>query len=159
MGGEGAVKQPGVNYDVVENPKGTTGKNHLYANPDGWTLMKISKRQDATWKFMAFMLTEQGQIRVSEGGRLPGVPEYIESVWVALAQEIYNCQNAKAFATCMEEGFPALITGEGFTTGDVYDKAMNPARDMMFLGTSAKEALTEADGILQTLIDAYWMKR
>jgi hypothetical protein len=107
-------------------------------------------------------MTDQGQQRVADGGRMCGTPDLIEKFWVPTAEKIYNFTNAKAFANAMRTGGSPIIAGAGANLDKVSQFAGTPttvAWDKMVAGTSAKDALTEAQPLLQKILDDYWAKK
>jgi multiple sugar transport system substrate-binding protein len=162
MQGANAAKQGGVAFDVIEPPVGSTGKDETLAEVHGHTLAKTSKAPDEAWKLMKFVMSEQAQRRVAEGGRMCSTPEFTESLWVPIVQKTYNFENAKAFANAMRTGGSPIVAGAGANLDAVSQVAGTPlttAWDKMVLGTSAAEALNEANPQLQQILDTYWAKK
>jgi hypothetical protein len=110
---------------------------------------------------MKYIMTDAGQQRIAEGGRMCGTPDNIEKYWVPIAQKTYKFENGKAYADSMRTGRNPLFAGAGAN----YDAMAGPgapltvAWDAMLNGTSAKEALTEAQPKLQKILDDYWAKK
>lgn len=161
MQGPDAAKEGGVAFDVVASPKGSTGTNETIAEVHGHVIAKASKNPDAAWKVLKFILSDEAQQIIAQGGRMCGTPENIERYWVPIAEKTYNFTNAKAFADAMRTGRNPIISGAGAN----YDAMAGPstplavAWDAMLAGTSAKEAIERAQPELQKILDAYWAKK
>jgi multiple sugar transport system substrate-binding protein len=76
--GENAAVEGGTPFDVVSMPKGPTGEDHTIAEVHGHVMADSTEVADAAWKIYKFIMGEQGQTRISEGGRMAGTPENIE---------------------------------------------------------------------------------
>jgi hypothetical protein len=106
-------------------------------------------------------MSEEGQKRIAAGGRMCSTPEYIEALWVPIAQEKFNFQNAKAYANSMRTGRNPIISGAGAN----YDAVAGPstplqvAWDAMLNGVSAEEAIGAAQPLLQKILEDYWTKK
>lgn len=162
MQGPKPTKEGGTPFDVVEPPLGKKGADVTLAEVHGHTIAKSSKAVDAAWALTKFIMTDQGQQRVADGGRMCGTPDLIEKFWVPTAEKIYNFTNAKAFANAMRTGGSPIIAGAGANLDKVSQFAGTPttvAWDKMVAGTSAKDALTEAQPLLQKILDDYWAKK
>jgi multiple sugar transport system substrate-binding protein len=161
MQGPGASKEGGVPFDVVVPPKGAAGKNETIAEVHGHVIAKASKNPDAAWKVLKFILGDEGQQIIAQGGRMCGTPDNIEKFWVPIAEKTYSFTNGKAFADAMRTGRNPIIAGAGAN----YDAVAGPstplqvAWDAMLAGTSAKEALEAAQPALQKILDDYWAKK
>jgi hypothetical protein len=77
---------------------------------------------------------------------------------VPIAQERYNFENGKAFADAMRTGGTPVIAGAGANYDALAGSGapLAVAWDAMIFGTSAEEALTEANPKLQEILDEYW---
>ena len=161
MWGDKADKEGGINYNVSLVPKGASGKAETAPFVHGHSMTSATEHAEESWQFLSFILSEKGQGIVAEGGRGCGRPEMIDKLWVPLAIERYNCENAQAFARAMEEGRQIVIAGEGGGIDAVASAGgpMPMAHDKMIAGTSAREALDEMNAGIQAVLDAYWAKR
>ena len=161
MQGPKAAKEGGIAFDVIEPPVGKTGKDETIAEVHGYVVAKATKVLDAAWELDKYIMTEPGQKRIADGGRMCGTPDNIEKLWVPIAQKTFNFTNGKAFADSMRTGMNPLFAGAGAN----YDAMAGPgapltvAWDAMLNGTSAKQAITEAQPKLQKILDDYWAKK
>ena len=161
MQGPKAAKQGGIAFDVIEPPVGKTGKDETIAEVHGYVVAKATKVLDAAWELDKYIMTVPGQKRIADGGRMCGTPDNIEKLWVPIAQKTFNFTNGKAFADSMRTGMNPLFAGAGAN----YDAMAGPgapltvAWDAMLNGTSAKQAITEAQPKLQKILDDYWAKK
>ena len=161
MQGDKPAKEGGVPFDVIEPPVGSTGKDETIAEVHGQVMAKDTKQPDAAWKLLKYIMTDAGQQRIAEGGRMCGTPDNIEKYWVPIAQKTYNFENGKAFADSMRTGMNPLFAGAGANYDAVAGTGapLAVAWDAMLNGTSAKAALTEAEPKLQKILDDYWKKK
>jgi multiple sugar transport system substrate-binding protein len=161
MFGDKAEVEGGLNYDVALLPKGESGRSEGMPFIHGHVMAAATQEPEASWELLKFILDEQGQQIVAEGGRCCGRPEMIEQLWVPLAMEKYACENAQAFARALEQGTHPIIAGEGgdITAISASGGPLPMARDKMVQGVSAEEALTEMDEGLQIILDKYWEAR
>ena len=159
--GPNAAVEGGTAFDVVSMPKGSTGKDHTIAEVHGHVMAKSSKAPEAAWEMMKFIMSEPGQRRIAAGGRMCGTPDDIEKLWVPIAQENYHFENGKAFAGAMRTGGTPVIAGAGANYDALAGSGapLAVAWDAMVFGTSAEEALTEANPGLQKILDDYWAKK
>jgi multiple sugar transport system substrate-binding protein len=159
--GPDAAVEGGINFDAVEPPLGSTGKDETIAEVHGHVIAKSTKVADAAWELLKVIMSEEGQKLIAEGGRMCSTPDLIEKLWVPKVQEQYHFQNAKAYADSMRTGRNPNISGAGAN----YDAVAGPstplavAWDAMLAGTSAQEALTTAQPLLQKILDEYWAKK
>lgn len=162
MYGDKAAKEGGLNYDIVEPPLGSTGYNYNFAHVHGHTMAKQSKVRDAGWEVLKYILSDDGQKTIAQGGRMCGTPENIEKIWAPIASKTYNFQNTDAFINGMKEGATPLIMGQGFPI-DAYGGSANPVAtlwdQLLGLKATAKDALGAANPEIQKLLDDYWAKR
>src|SRR5262249_33819573 len=96
-GPDAAIKE-GIKFDAVEPPVGSTGKDETIAEVHGHVMAKSTKVADAAWALMKTIMSEEGQKRIVEGGRMCSTPDFIEKLWVPKAQEKFKFTNAKAYA-------------------------------------------------------------
>lgn len=159
--GPDAAVEGGIPFDAVEPPLGSTGVDETIAEVHGHVMARTSADPDAAWEVMKAIMSEEGQKRIAAGGRMCSTPEYIEELWVPIAQEKFNFQNAKAYADSMRTGRNPIISGAGSN----YDAVAGPstplqvAWDAMLNGTSAEEAIGTAEPLLQQILDEYWEKK
>ena len=162
MWGDKAARQGGINYDVVDPPVGSTEYNYNFAHVHGHTMAKQSKVRDAGWEVIKYILSDDGQTAIAQGGRMCGTPENIQKIWAPIASKAYNFKNTDAFVNGMKEGSTPLIMGQGFPI-DAYGGSANPVAtawdQMLGLKATAKEALETANPQIQKLLDDYWAKR
>jgi multiple sugar transport system substrate-binding protein len=155
--GENEAVPGGTAFDVVSMPKGATGMDHTIAEVHGHVMAKSSKESQAAWKVMKFIMSDQGQKRIADGGRMCSTPEYIEKLWVPVAQETYQFENGNAFADAMRTGGTPVVAGAGANYDAIAGAGapVSVAWDAMIFGTSAEEALTEANPKIQKILDDY----
>ncbi|MBI2940763.1 MAG: extracellular solute-binding protein [Chloroflexi bacterium] len=160
--GPKAAKQGGINFEVVEPPLGTSGYNQNFAHIHGHTISKQSKIRDESWEVMKFILSDEGQKIIAEGGRMCGTPDNIDKIWAPIATKNYNFTNAAAYVNGMKQGATPIIAGAGLPI-DAYGGANNPVvtlqDQMRSQKKQAKEALEEANPAIQKLLDEYWKTR
>lgn len=161
MQGPKAAKQGGIAFDVIEPPVGKTGKDETIAEVHGYVVAKATKALDAAWKLYKYIMTDPGQKRIADGGRMCGTPENIEKMWVPTAQKTYNFSNGKAFADSMRTGMNPLFAGAGANYDAVAGTGapLTVAWEAMLNGTPASKAITEAQPKLQKILDDYWAKK
>ena len=161
MQGAQASKEGGVPFDVVEPPLGSLGKDMTTAEVHGQVMAKATKAQDAAWKLMRYIMTDEEQQRIADGGRMCGTPDNIEKLWVPKAQKLYNFTNGKAFADAMRTGQNPNFAGAGanFDAMSGTGAPLTVAWDAMLNGTSAQDALATAQPLLQKMLDDYWSTR
>jgi ABC-type glycerol-3-phosphate transport system substrate-binding protein len=159
--GPDAAVEGGINFDAVEPPVGSTGIDETIAEVHGHVVAKSTTVADGAWELLKAIMSEEGQQRIAEGGRMCSTPDYIEQLWVPIVQEKFNFQNASAYANSMRTGRNPIISGAGSN----YDAVAGPATplqvawDAMLNGTSAAEAIGEADPLLQQILDEYWARK
>lgn len=161
MQGPQAVTKGGIPFDVIEPPLGTAGKDMTCSEVHGHVMAKVTKVPDAAWKIMNYVMTDPGQQRIAEGGRMCGTPDNIEKLWVPKVQAQYNFSNGKAFADAMRTGQNPIFAGAGanYDAMSGTGAPLTVAWDAMLNGTSAKDALTTAQPLLQKMLDDYWAKK
>ena len=156
--GPDAALEGGVNFEAVEPPLGSTGKDETIAEVHGHVMAKTAADPDTAWEVMKVIMSDEGQKRIAAGGRMCSTPEYIEELWVPVAQEKFNFSNAQAYADSMRTGRNPIISGAG-SNYDAVAGASTPlavAWDAMLNGTSAAEAIGTAEPLLQDILDKYW---
>ncbi|MBI2940155.1 MAG: sugar ABC transporter substrate-binding protein [Chloroflexi bacterium] len=152
MWGARAVKPGGVNYEVVTHPVGKKGGRAAWGNPIGHGIFSKSKQQDEAWQLIKFITSDDGQKHIPRSGRMNNTPDMIQKHWVRYARENFNVKNPEVFIESMKVGASLAVTTYGRL--EITNKALGPAFDKMLKGTSAKEALDEANPIIQQLLDA-----
>ena len=117
--GTKAQKQGGLNYGIVEVPKGSTKQSEFCPSANGHTIANTTKQRDACWQLFKFLLSDNSQQMVADGGRQPGVVSVMKSYWVGAVAKDYNCDNGTAFVTAMQQGQPIIIGGDGLDTNSL----------------------------------------
>jgi multiple sugar transport system substrate-binding protein len=159
--GPDAAVEGGIPFEAAEPPLGSTGTDETIAEVHGHVMAKTAADPNAAWEVMKAIMSEEGQKRIAAGGRMCSTPEYIEALWVPIAQEKFNFQNAKAYANSMRTGRNPIISGAGAN----YDAVAGPstplqvAWDAMLNGVSAEEAIGAAQPLLQKILEDYWTKK
>lgn len=156
--GPNAAIEGGTAFDVVRMPKGSVGEDLTIAEVHGHVMAISCLEREAAWKLMKFIMERQGQERIADGGRMCGTPDLIEELWVPRAQETYHFENAKAFADAMRTGGTPVVAGAGANYDAIAGSGapINAAWEAMMYGTSARDALTEANPLVQRILDEYW---
>ncbi len=155
-----AKETGGINYDVAEPPIGTVDLNFNFGHVHGHCITATSKQQAAGWELIKFILADEGQQIIAQGGRMCGHPDNIDKIWAPLASETYNFKNTAAFSNGMREGATPVILGQG-STFDVYGGGpLQVLWDKLVgLQATAAEAVPAANQELQTALDEYWAAR
>ncbi len=159
--GDVSLTEGGLNYGIVEVPKGKTNQSEFCPSVSGHTIYVGTKYKEESWELVKYILDEDGQKAISDGGRMPGVVSMQSSYWTQAVAEKYNCDNPQAFVTAMQQGKPLIIGGEGLDTNSL-NAAGSPlgvAFEAMKNGTDAKEALETANPKMQEILDEYHRKK
>jgi multiple sugar transport system substrate-binding protein len=157
MWGPKAVREGGIQYDVVAMPKGT--EQYARHNQHGHTLNAASKFPDASWTLLRFIASDKGQRRIAEGGRMCNLPENNEKLWGPFATKTYNFKNVGAFLQMQRIG-SVSVTGGVSETQIERDSGLGTAlNDIMDGKTGAKEALAVVSPKIQVLLDDYWRQQ
>ncbi len=158
--GELATTEEGINFDVVEPPVGEVEENLNFGHVHGHTITAQSKDPDGSWELIKFILSDEGQEIIAQGGRMCGTPDNIEKIWGPIASERYNFTNIEAFANGMREGSTPLIMGEGSPIHAYGGGPITALWDALLgLQKTAEEAVTEANTEIQRVLDEYWRDR
>lgn len=155
--GELATTEKGVNFDVAEPPVGSSGRNTTFGHVHGHCMTDGSQNKDGGWELIKFILGDEGQNIIAQGGRMSGSPENIDKIWGPIASKTYNFTNVEAFSNGMREGATPLIMGEGspihaYGGGPItalWDKLLGQQQE-------AAEALKIANEEIQAVLDQYW---
>jgi multiple sugar transport system substrate-binding protein len=147
----------GINFDVAEPPVGAAGRNTTFGHVHGHCMTEGSENKDGGWELIKFILGDEGQKIIAQGGRMCGKPENIDAIWGPIASETYNFTNVEAFSNGMREGATPLIMGEGspihaYGGGPItalWDKLLGQQQP-------AAEALAIANTEIQAVLDQYW---
>ncbi len=157
MWGPKAAREGGLNYDVALMPRGTEQQAvHLQ---HGHTINAKTKYQDASWEFLKWVASDQGQRRIAEGGRMCNLPENNEKIWGPIASKTYNFQNVQAFLQTQKIGSIDVVGGVS------EDQVMRDGglgqtlNDIMDGNATARDALAIAHPKIQALLDDYWAKQ
>jgi multiple sugar transport system substrate-binding protein len=155
--GDLASQKGGINFDVVEPPLGKAGKNFNFSHVHGHTIATASTQKDGAWELMKFIISDEGQRIIAEGGRMCGTPENIDKIWGPIASKTYNFKNIDAFSNGMREGATPVIFGKGSQMNAYGGGPINSLWDTL-LGTlkPAKDAIAEAQPEIQRQLDDYW---
>jgi multiple sugar transport system substrate-binding protein len=158
--GELATTPTGINYDVVEPPVGRAGKNFNFAHIHGHTITAACKNKEAAWKLIQFILSEEGQQIIAEGGRMCGTPDLIDRVWAPIATTKYNFTNSEAFSNGMREGATPFILGKGTDMNAYGGGPITSLWDALLgLQMTAEEAIRHYNPEIQAELDRYWAAR
>lgn len=158
--GELASTEEGINFDVIEAPTGTADSNFTFGHVHGHVITTPSANKDESWDLIKFILGEEGQTIIAQGGRMCGVPDNIENIWGDIASDIYGFTNTAAFANTMRNSSISVIFGEGSQLGAYGGGPINVLWDKLLGQTeTAAEALKVAQPEIQTHLDQYWADR
>ena len=158
--GELATTPEGINFDVIEAPTGTADTNFTFGHVLGHVITAPSTHQDEAWDVIKFILGDEGQTIIANGGRMCGTPDNIEKIWGDIASEIYGFSNTAAFANTMRESSISVIFGEGTQLGAYSGGPITTLWDKLLGQTeTAAEALKIAQVEIQELVDQYWADR
>jgi multiple sugar transport system substrate-binding protein len=152
-----AKEKGGINFDVVDPPVGSSNKNNSFAHVHGHSLATAKNNKDAAWELAKFILGDDGQKIVAEGGRMCGHPDNIDKIWAPIATKTYNFTNSAAFSTGMREGDTPMVLGEGGKVNAYGGGPLNTLWDKL-LGNQepAASAVKTANAEIQTALDEYW---
>ncbi|MEM7537519.1 MAG: sugar ABC transporter substrate-binding protein [Chloroflexota bacterium] len=158
--GELATTEEGINFDVVQAPTGSADRDFTFGHVHGHVITAPSENKDASWDVIKYILGEEGQTIIANGGRMCGTPDNIEGIWGSIAGETYNFSNTSAFADAMRTSSISCIFGEGsqihaYGGGPVtvfWDKLLGQTE-------TAEEALKIAQPEIQIQLDQYWADR
>jgi multiple sugar transport system substrate-binding protein len=155
-----AKETGGINYEVIHPPYGSLKKNNAFAHVHGHCMASMSENKAAAWTLLKYILDTEGQTFIANGGRMPGHPDNIDSLWAPIATEKYNFTNSKAFSDGMREGSTPMVLGEG---GEFNAYGGGPLQVLWdkLLGNQVptQQAVEEANVELQDSLDRYWAER
>lgn len=158
--GELATTPEGINFDVVEAPRGTADRDFTFGHVHGHTITTPSKHKDEDWNLIKFILSDEGQTIIAQGGRMCGTPDNIEKIWGDIASKTYNFSNTAAFANAMRESSISTIFGQGSQMGAYGGGPIQTLWDKLLGQTeTAEQALKIAQPEIQAQLDQYWKDR
>jgi ABC-type glycerol-3-phosphate transport system substrate-binding protein len=155
-----AAEGEGINFDVVEPPVGDVDYNYIFGHVHGHSITSQSEEPGAAWELIKFILSDQGQEIIANGGRMCGTPGNIDEIWGPIASEKYNFENVEAFSEGMREGSTPVILAEGGTINSYGGGPITSLWDVL-LGqqATAAEAVPSANEEIQAALDQYWADR
>lgn len=147
----------GIEFDVAEPPLGASGHNMTFGHVHGHCIASTSKNPQAGWELIKYILSDDGQTIIANGGRMTGHPDNIDKIWGPIATKKYNFSNVSAFSNGMREGSTPLIMGQGTELNAYGGGPINKLWDAL-LGNQkmAKDAVAEANEGIQAMLDDYW---
>ncbi|MHB0856016.1 MAG: extracellular solute-binding protein [Anaerolineae bacterium] len=158
--GELATTQPGINFDVVEPPIGTSDRNYTFGHVHGHVMTAESEEKDGAWELIQYILGDEGQTIIANGGRMCGTPDNIDKIWGPIVSEAYNFENVSAFSNGMREGATPVIMGEGAQINAYGGGPITALWDALLgLQMTAEEAVAEYGPQIQAELDTYWADR
>lgn len=159
--GDTATKKGGLNYGAAAVPKGKSGKVETMPYIHGHLMSKATQWPDAAFKVMTYVLSDEAQKIIADGGRMPGQSKIIDEYWAGLVQKKYNLDNPKAFVTGLREGRFNIIAGAGANAGALTaaGQPLPAAMEAMRNGKPAKEVIPDLNAALQKTLDEYWKAR
>ena len=116
-----------------------------------------SENKDGGWELIKYILSDEGQTAIANGGRMCGSPTNIDNIWGPIASKNYNFTNVDAFSNGMRGGATPLITGKGSPIHAYGGGPITVLWDKL-LGVQqpAAEALQIANTEIQAVLDQYW---
>ncbi len=158
--GELATTEEGINFDVVEPPTGTADRDFTFGHLHGHVITATSEYKDLDWDLISFILSDEGQTIIANGGRMCGTPDNIDNIWGSIASETYGFENTGAFANGMRNGSISTIFGEGSQLHAYGGGPITVLWDKLLAQTeTAEEALKIAQPEIQSHLDQYWADR
>ena len=158
--GELATTEEGINFDVIAAPVGTAGRNFTFGHVHGHVISAVSENKDTAWDVVSFILGDEGQTIIAQGGRMCGTPDNINNIWGDIASNTYGFTNTAAFADTMADSSVSVIFGEGAQLNAYGGNAIAVLWDKLLAQTeTAEEALKIAQVEIQTELDRYWADR
>jgi multiple sugar transport system substrate-binding protein len=158
--GDLATTEAGINFDVVEPPIGDLDQNLSFGHVHGHAITAQSAEPDGSWDLIKFVLSDEGQEIIANGGRMCGTPDNIEKIWGPIASDSYSFENVEAFSNGMRAGSTPLIMGEGSQIHAYGGGPITSMWDAMLgLQKTAEEAVTDANAEIQRVLDEYWRDR
>jgi len=150
----------GIQYDVAEPPVGTANRNTTFGHVHGHCMATATTAPEGAWDLIKFILSDEGQTIIANGGRMCGHPDNIDKIWGPIATKNYSFTNVDAFSNGMREGSTPLILGQGATINAYGGGPINKLWDAV-LGLQKKpaEAIAEANVEIQRELDEYWKTR
>ncbi|MCB0125074.1 MAG: extracellular solute-binding protein, partial [Caldilineaceae bacterium] len=115
--GELATTAEGINFEVIEAPTGTADSNFTFGHVHGHVITAGSAHPDEAWGVVKYILSDEGQTIIANGGRMCGTPDNIQNIWGDIASSTYGFSNTAAFADTMRNSSISVIFGEGTQLG------------------------------------------
>lgn len=150
----------GINFDAAEPPVGTTGKNTTFGHVHGHCVAATTKNVQGATELIKYILSDEGQTVIANGGRMTGHPDNIDKIWGPIVTKKFNLKNISAYSNGMREGATPLIMGQGTELNAYGGGPINKLWDQLLgLQKTAKDAVPEANDGIQKLLDDYWKSR
>jgi multiple sugar transport system substrate-binding protein len=155
MTGPIAVKKGGLAFDVVSAPRQGT-QWHAPSGVSGHTIVAQSKNAEAGWELIKFIIGDQGQRRVAEGGRTCSRADAIQKLWFPIASKLYGFKNYEPWAKTV--GAADMIETGGVTSNQILlQGGFQAAVDSVANGSqTAAQAFAPVNPKVQALYDAWW---
>lgn len=158
--GELATTEEGINFDVELAPVGEDAQNYTFGHVHGHVITAPSEQKDASWQVVEFILSDEGQAIIANGGRLCGTPRNIENLWAPIASERYQFENTGAFVSSMAEGATPVVFGAGSQMHAYGGAPITSLWDKLLgLQETADTAVKTANAEIQVLLDQYHAER
>ncbi len=158
--GELATTEEGINFDVELAPVGEDAHNYTFGHVHGHVITAPSEQKDTSWQVIEFILSDDGQAIIANGGRLCGTPRNIENLWAPIASEKYQFENTGAFVSSMAEGATPVVFGEGSQMHAYGGAPITSLWDKLLgLQETAETAVKTANMEIQALLDQYHAER
>jgi multiple sugar transport system substrate-binding protein len=158
--GELATTPEGINFEVIQAPTGETDSNFTFGHVHGHVITASSAYNNESWDLIKYILSDEGQTIIANGGRMCGRPDNIENIWGDIASNTYGFTNTAAFADTMRNSSISVIFGQGTQLGAYSGGPITTLWDKLLGQTdTAEEALKIAQVEIQELVDQYWAER
>jgi len=158
--GELATTAEGINFDVIAAPTGDANSNFTFGHVHGHVITASSAHNEQSWDLIKYILGDDGQTIIANGGRMCGTPDNIENIWGDIASTTYGFTNTAAFSETMRNSSISVIFGEGTQLGAYSGGPITTLWDKLLGQTeTAEEALKIAQVEIQDHVDQYWAER
>lgn len=158
--GELASTPEGINFDVIAAPTGTANQNFTFGHIHGHVITAGSPYPEQAWEVVKFILGQEGQTLIANGGRMCGRPDNIQNIWGGIASKQYGFTNTAAFADTMRESSVSCLFGAGTELGAYGGGPLSVLWDKLLAQTeTAEQAIKIANADIQTMLDQYWKDR
>lgn len=154
MTGVGAVTKGGIPFDVASHPRGKQW--HAPSGVSGHTIVAQSKNAEASWELIKFIISDQGQRRIAQGGRTCNSADTMKRIRFPLASKLYGFKNYEPWARTV--GAADMIETGGVSGNQILlQGGVTAAVQAIANGSqTASQAFSAANPRIQALYDAWW---